>query len=223
MKKEEAISKVENNSSGKQDSFYKVLGLTLDEIKIIESYSRLYMGTIAIGQCHVNVNKDLSTLLESYYKECLESLNCKSNPILFKEWDDLFNIFNGEDEALGTIFIFSHLNKIDKSIEERLENTNKDSQLFKVLKKLENTYLDLKKIIESRDAIKDLLTEIFKNIPSYKENQELIENLHENILVEANKITQIFQHMENIGMKDIYGINGDSAITNYIQEIKCFE
>lgn len=214
---------MENTSNIKQDGFDAALGLTQDEIKIIESYRRLYTGTIIMGQHHTNVYKDLSTSLESYYKECLEHVNCKSNPIQFKDWNDLSTIFNSEDKAIGTIFIFSHLNKTNKSIEERLENTNKDSQLFKALKKLENTYLELRKIIESRDTIKDLLTEIFKNIPNYKEKQELISKLHEAILVEAHKITQGFQHMENIGIKNIYGIDGNSTIANYIEEIKCFE
>ena len=73
-----------------------------------------------------------------------------------------------------------------------------------------------------------LLTEIFKNIPNYKEKQELISKLHEDILVEAHKITQGFEHMEDIEIKNfnieyIYGIDGNSTIENYIQEIKCFE
>lgn len=220
--KQEKI-KVESNSSEKEYNFEDTLGLTRDEIKIIESYSRLYTGTIITGQLHVDVHKDLSTALESYYEECLEQVNCKSNTIQFKDWSDLSIIFNSEDRAIDTIFIFTHLNKIDNSIEERLKNANKNSQLFKALKKLENTYLELKKIIESREIIKDLLTKIFQNIPNYKEQQELISKLHENILVETNKINQIFKEMKILNMKDIYGIDGDSNIANKITEIKCFE
>ena len=218
--------KMENTSDIKQDDFNAVLGLTRDEIKIIESYSRLYMGTIITGQDDINVYEDLSTSLESYYKECLEDVNYKSNPIQFKDWGDLSTIFNSEDKAVGTIFIFNHLNKIDNSIEERLKNTNKDGQLFKALTKLENIYLELKKIVASRDIIKDLLIEIFENIPNYKEKQELISKLNENILVEASKITQVFQHIDNvndINLKDIYGIDGNGPMANAINEIKPFQ
>ncbi|QOY51350.1 hypothetical protein [Candidatus Sulfurimonas baltica] len=214
---------MENTSDIKQDGFDVALGLTRDEIKIIESYNRLYTGTVIMGQYHIDVHKDLSTELELYYKECLEHSNDMSNPIHFKDWDDLSSIFNSEDKGSGIVVIFSHLNKTDKSMEERLENTNKDSQLFKVLKKLENTYLELKKIIESRDTIKDLLTEIFKNIPNYKEKQELIATLHENVLAESSKINQVFQDIKILNTKDLYEIDGDSPMVNYIQEIKCFE
>ena len=118
------------------------------------------------------------------------------------------------------------MNKIDNSIEERLKNTNKDGQLFKALTKLENIYLELKKIVASRDIIKDLLIEIFENIPNYKEKQELISKLNENILVEASKITQVFQHIDNvndINLKDIYGIDGNGPMANAINEIKPFQ
>ena len=227
MEKEEQLkTSAENNSNDKQYNFEDELGLTQDEIKIIEYYRRLYTGTIIMGQYHTNVYEDLRTSLESYYEECLEHANSNSNPIQFKDWDDLSTIFNSEDKGVGTIFIFNHLKKIDNSIEERLKNTNKDGQLFKSLTKLENIYLELKKIVASRDIIKDLLIEIFENIPNYKEKQELISKLNENILVEASKITQVFQHIDNvndINLKDIYGIDGNGPMANAINEIKPFQ
>lgn len=227
MKQEK--SKIENNQNEIQDIFYNELGLTREEVEIIESYSRLYAGTIIMGQSHTNVYEDLSTSLETYYKERLEKENYKYNPIKFKNWDDLYSIFNGDDElesddhAVGTIFVFNHLNKIDNSIEDKLKNTSKDSKLYKALKKLENKYIELKKIIKSRDTIKDLLTKVFENSANYKEQQNLTSKLNENILIEANKINQLFKDIELTNIQDIYGIDDDNPIANKITEVKCFD
>ena len=170
----------------------------------------------------VNICNDLSTSLDAYYKECLEQDNCKSDSIQFKDWTDLSTIFNGEEKVSDTIFIFSHLDKLDSSIEEKLENTNKNSKFYKALKKLESTYLDLKRVQKNRDTIKDLLTKVFQNISNYKEQQEFISKLHENILFEASEINQLFLEMEVINKKDIYGVTENTDIANDIDKIKCF-
>lgn len=170
----------------------------------------------------VNIYNDLSTLLDAYYKECLEQENCKSDSIQFNDWTDLSTIFNSEEKASDTIFIFSHLDKLDSSIEEKLENTNKNSKFYKALKKLESTYLDLKRVQKNRDTIKDLLTKVFQNISNYKEQQEFISKLHENILFEASEINQLFLEMEVINKKDIYGVTENTDIANDIDKIKCF-
>ena len=63
---------------------------------------------------------------------------------------------------------------------------------------------------------------IFKNISNYKERQDLISKLNENILVEANKINQLFKDIELTKIKDIYGVDTYSSIGKEIQEIKCW-
>ncbi len=218
MKKEERKPKMENNSSEKQDGFEDSLGLTRDEIKIIESHRRFFTGTIFALQ-HCNMDEELNTLFKLYRKKLGEN----SSFAPFKEWKDLSTIFDVENKLIDLIFTFSHLNKIDMSIEEKLETTNSDSTFFKKLKMLEDTYLEIKKIIKSRDLIKKLLIEIFQSSSNFNEEEKSILKLQDNILAEGHKIDRIIQPLKFIDMRDIYGIKNNSPIANYIQEIKCFE